>query len=185
MMEYLRMFLIFLRKQDNKSDLKIPFFYTLMIACTASIIAGVILDLLIPFNFFTNMLRGSIAVIAGFSMASFVYLIWIKYKRRKISEDRHYQPIRKRFSFRQRVNISIVLGSIIGLYILLTSQPSPTYTLKASVLIMVVILLLTFSRRGRDEFLKDIYNMPDIRDLEFMKETNEFKESYKDPKKRT
>jgi len=185
MMEYLRMFLIFLRKQDNKSDLKVPFIYTLMIICTVSIVAGVIFDLFIPFNFFTNMLRGSIAVIAGFSMASSVYLLWVKYKRRKTSEDRHYQPIRKRFSFRQRVNISIVLGTIIGLYVLLTSKPSPTYSLKASVLIMTIILLLCFSRRGRDEFLKDIYNIPDIRDLEFMKKSNEFKQSHKNSKERT
>lgn len=168
MMEYFRRYLVFIRKQDNKTNLRPAFAGRLLIISIISIIIGVLLDIFMPFNFFLNMIRGIIANVAGWSVASYVYLMAVRVRRHKIKLDKYYQPLRKRFSYTQRINISIMMGVFISIFILLSGNPSPIYTLKAAIFILIIILLVIFSRRDRSEFLKNIYNIPDVRDLEFM-----------------
>ncbi|HHT97923.1 MAG TPA: hypothetical protein GXZ90_08540 [Clostridiales bacterium] len=168
MMEYFRRYLIFIRKQDNKTNLRPAFAGRLLIISIISIIIGVLLDIFMPFNFFLNMIRGIIANIAGWSFASYAYLMAVRVRRYKVKLDKYYQPLRKRFSYTQRINISIMIGVFISILILSSGNPSPIYTLKAAIFILIIILLITFSRKDRSEFLKNIYDIPDVRDLEFM-----------------
>lgn len=176
MMEYLRKFLIFLRKQDNQDNLKPAFIVRLLIITVVGIIVGILIDTFLPFNFFLNMIRGVIANTVGFASSSYLYLISLRFKRNKLIEDKYYQSIRKRFSYRQRVNISIVIGTIVAIFTLLGTKHNPAYTFRASLTIMSAIVLLMFTRRGRNEFLKDIYEIPDTRDLEFLSKKNKKKE---------
>lgn len=176
MMEYLRKFLIFLRKQDNQDNLKPAFIVRLLIITIIGVFVGVLIDTFAPFNFFLNMIRGIVANVVGFSSASYLYLMSLRFKRNKLIEDRYYQPIRKRFSYRQRVNISIVIGTVVAIFTLLGTKQNLAYTFRASLTVMFTIILLAFARRGRNEFLKDIYEIPDTRDLEFLSKKRKKKE---------
>lgn len=180
MMENIRKYLIYLRKQENKDNMKPAFAVRLVIIVLIGIIVGVLVDIFLPFMFFTNALRGIISLATGVSAASFVYLMEIKYKDKKMNEDRFYLPIRKRFSYRQRFNISVILGFIIVIFVLFVIKENFAYTLQSSIAIMLIFILIIFTRRYRDEFLKDIYEIPDTRDLEFMNK----KKNVKPPKKK-
>lgn len=171
-MEYFRKYLIMIRREDNKVDLKPALSIRLLIVSMFGVVIGVLLDVLLPFNFFTNMIRGLIANIVGLSSASYLFLMATKIRKERIKKDQYYKPIRKRFSYRQRVNFSIMIGGITSLFVLLSGKPSAIYTLKAAISIQVVLTLIAFSRRDRSEFLKNIYEIPDIRDLEFMSKNN-------------
>lgn len=177
MMEIFRKYLLLLRKQDNTRP---AFAGRLLIGTFAGIVVGIVVDIFLPFNFIINMLRGMIALVTGISTASFAYLMSIKYNDKKLEEDRFYLPVRKRFSYRQRLNISIVLGILIAIFTLLGTREDFAYTLKSSISIMLIFIIIAFARRYRDEFLKDIYGIPDVRDLEFM---NKGKNSKKGNKK--
>lgn len=172
MMEYFRKFLIFLRRKDN-TEMTPAFIVRLGITGVLSIAIGVVMDSFLPFNFVLNGLRGFVANLTGFSLYSLAYLISIRYSKNKLKDDRYYLTVRKRFSYRQRMNISIVLGTISGLFVFLTTRENFAFTLTSSFLIFTALVLIAFSRRNRDEFLKDIYEIPDVRDLEFMSKKND------------
>lgn len=167
-MEYFRKYLILIRKYDN-TEMKPLFIIRMLILVTLGIVGGVLMDKLLPFNFFFNMIRGVFAVITGISSASYALVISSRLRRNKYIQDRHYLPLRKRFSFRQRTNFSIIIGGFIFMFILLSNKSNLVFTLKTSISIFLGIILIAFARKDRNEFLKDIYNIPDIRDLEFSK----------------
>lgn len=171
MIEYLRKFLIFIRKQGNREDLKPSFEYRLLLGAAIGFVLGVLLDTLLPFNFFFNMLRGVVANLVGFAIFSAIYIKISDMRRKKVNKDQYYKPIRNRLSYRQRVNFSIVIGAIVLVFIGLSTKQSPTYTFKASIAIIAIIGLLAFARPDRNEFIKDIYEIPDVRDLKFKSET--------------
>lgn len=170
-MEYFRKFLIFLRQKDN-SDMKPDFITRLALVSIASILLGFFVDFLFPFNFVLNGLRGFIVHLTGLSLFSFSYLASLRYSKYKLKNDRYYQKVRKRFSYRQRMNISVVLGSIAGLFVFLSTGENLAFTITSSLFVFMVLVLVAFSRRYRDEFLKDVYEIPDVRDLEFMTKKN-------------
>lgn len=167
MMEYFRQFLVFLRKKDNE-ELSPNFITRLAITACLSILAGILIDILIPFNFLLNGIRGFIANLTGFSAYSITYLISLRYKRKKKAEDRYYEPVRKRFSYRQRLNISLIVGTISAWFALMSNKENFSFTLTSAFLIYILLVLIAFSRRNRNEFIKSIYELPDTRDLEFM-----------------
>lgn len=168
MIEYLRRFLIAIRKESNRTDLKPTFEIRLIIGILIGAIIGATLDILIPYNFFLNMIRGIIANLVGFSMFSVAYVTNTKLRRAKIAKDQFYNPLRKRFSHKQRINLSILGGVVVVILVILGNKESPVYTLKASLAIASILILVTFSRAGRNEFIKNIYDLPDTKDLEFM-----------------
>lgn len=185
MMEYFRKYLIFIRKKNNTLKIKPNLANTLLIGSIIGVAAGVLLDVFLPFQFFLNMVRGIIANVVGVALFSYLYLLITKTRNERIKKDKYYKPIRKRFSYRQRVNISIVIGAAIALFILLSGKTTPIYTLKSIIAITAALLLVAFSRRDRDEFIKSIYDIPDVRDLEFMsKKKEEKKSSVKKSKKK-
>lgn len=178
-MEYFRKYLIFIRRQDN-TEMKPLFIIRMLILVVLGIIGGILMDKFLPFNFFYDMIRGIFAVMTGISSASYVLVISSRLRRNKYIQDRHYLPLRKRFSFRQRTNFSIIIGTFIFMFILLSNKANLAFTLKTSISILLSILLIAFARKDRNEFLKNIYNIPDIRDLEFSKnKKNKKKENIK------
>ena len=166
MMEYFRYFLILLRKQDNREDLKPSFSSIVWATIAVSTVLSLTVDRFLPFNFIFNMLRGVIANILGFSVFAIVYLLIVKTRKKRLSKDKYYIPVRKRLSYRQRTNLSVLLGSVVLLFILLSGKPGAIYTIKGALSISVLVLLLAFSRKGRDEFIKKAYELPDIKDMD-------------------
>lgn len=167
-MEYFRKYLILIRKYDN-TEMKPLFIIRMLILVTLGIVGGILMDKFLPFNFFFNMIRGVFAVITGISSSSYALIISSRLRKNKYMQDRNYLPLRKTFSFRQRTNFSIIIGSFIFMFILLSNKANLIFTLKTSISIFLGIVLVAFARKDRNEFLKDIYNIPDIRDLEFSK----------------
>lgn len=174
-MEYFRRYLIFLRRKENEDNLLMRMSTTMLIASLVGIFIGVIFDWLIPHSYFPNMIRGVIAVVSGFTLFSYSYLMAVKWSDKRIAKDRYYKPTRERFSHRQRVNFSIAVGVLIVLFIMLSKSYGLTFTLKSIVAVYLAFVLTAFSRRNRNEFIKDIYEIPDIRDLETAKRRKEAK----------
>lgn len=166
-MEYFRRYLIYIRKLDN-TKMKPIFIIRMILIAILGLIGGILADKFMPFNFMYNMIRAIITIITGISSASYALVVSDRLKLNKYRTENNYRPFRKRFSYRQRANISIVLGSIIALFILLSTRNNLVFTLKSSFSLFLVIILIAFARKDRSEFLKDVYDIPDIRDLEFM-----------------
>lgn len=182
MIEYLRKFLIFIRKQSNRTDLNPVFEIRILIGIIIGVVGGIIIDVFLPYNFFLNMIRGVIANIVGFSIFSIAYVTNVKLRNKKIEKDNLYVSLRKRFSHQQRINLSILGGIILVLLILLTSKEGAAYTLKAGLAVTSILILLAFARSSRDEFIKNIFEIPDVRDLEFLSKSKEKQSEIKDEK---
>lgn len=165
-MEYLRRYLIFLRRKENEDNLLMRISTVMLIASLVGILIGILMDWLIPHSYFPNMIRGVIAVVSGFTLFSYSYLAAVKFSSRRLDKDRYYKTMRERFSHRQRVNFSIAIGVLIVSFIMLSKGYGLTFTLKSIIAIYLTFVLVSFSRRNRNEFIKDIYEIPDIRDLE-------------------
>lgn len=166
-MEYFRKFLMFIRSQDNRDDLKPSFRVILSIALLISVVIGILLDRFMPFVVIVNTIRGVVANISGLILFSIIYILLVEKKNKLLSKEKYYVPIRKRLSYRQRVNLSMLIGSFVVVFILVSGNPSPIYTLKATLSITVIILLVSFSRRHRREFIRETFDIPDIKDMEF------------------
>lgn len=173
MMSYFRQYLIRIRRIENLGYMNPNLSVRFLIAVGTGVFLGILADLLIPYLFFTNMIRGIIANIVGVSAASLIYLKTVELEKANKLSNRYYNPIRKRFSFKQRFNLSLIVGSISTIIFIITNGPGFTYTLFSSIYITIILVLIGFSRRSRDEFIKDSYEIPDIRDLDFMSKDNE------------
>lgn len=172
MMEYLRNYLIFLRKRENGDSKMKPSMFMLLVS-TAGILIGILLDFIVPHGYFTNMLRGVVSVATGSALFSFSYLCAVKFSRGKVAKDRFYQSMRERFSHRQRINFSIAIGVIVASFILLSGSEGILFTLKTTLSIFVILSLIAFTRKNRSEFIKEIYEIPDVRDLDSKKHKKE------------
>lgn len=179
-MEYLRRYLIFLRKTENDNPYKMKISTIALIVSLVGISLGLLMDLLLPHGYFTNMFRGSLAVATGFSLFSYSYLLSVKRTREKTIADSYYKTPRERFSYRQRVNFSIATGVLVSSFVMLSSNEGLSFTLKSILAIFIIFVLVTFSRRSRSEFIKDIHEIPDIRDLQKIKEEKGKAERRKD-----
>lgn len=181
MMEYLRNYLIFLRRKENENLKMKPSIFMLLVSLVG-ISIGFLLDYLLPHSYFTNMLRGVVSVATGAALFSFSYLCAVKLGNKKMAEDRFYQTMRERFSHKQRINFSIAIGAFAFGFILLSGDASLIFTLKSSLAFFVGLSLITFSRKNRSEFIKGIYEIPDVRDLEASKEKKAIVEKLKSSK---
>lgn len=181
MMEHFRRALIELKRRDNKDPESNKFRLILGVSAIASLAIGILLDTLLPFNFILNGIRGFFAMSTALSSYALAYLISVDYSTKKRSEDRYYLMVRKRFSHRQRVNISIVTGAFVTVFVAFATRENFTFTMLSSFLIFTAVTLIAFVRRNRSEFIKDIYEIPDVRDVEFMtRNSNEDDENIED-----
>lgn len=165
-MEYFRKFLIEIRKRENKDTSKFSFKKQLIAVFFVGTIIGVFFDSLLPFNFFLNMIRGLLATVMGFSAFSYLYLMSVKKRESMLAKDRYYSSFRKKFSFNQRVNISLTLGAILFVLVLtIGGIENALYTLQSSMFILAILGITSFVRRDRKEFLSSVYEIPDTRDF--------------------
>ena len=168
-----------LRREDNKVDMKPRFRIRLLVLSLVSLIIGVIVDILLPFNYGVNTVRGVIAIIMAVSLFSLGYLISTSITAENMSRNSIYVPFKNRFSYKQRTNLSILMGIVVVVFVLLGGNPSPIYTIKASIAVIAGLSIVTFLRKGRNEFIKSVYDMKDVRDIDFeyrLKEKKRLKE---------
>lgn len=163
-MSYFRKYLITIRRFDNEGlfwNLQVVLFMLSVIGISF----GFLLDLVFTPGFFMNMIKGIISILSGFTLFSALHLFTSKRTDVKMDNDVHYNPIRARLSYKQRLNFSIAVGTVGVLLVLLGNVSSPTYTLKSILLIALILSLVAFTRRRREEFIKDIHEIHDVRDL--------------------
>lgn len=178
-MPYFRRYLIALRRANNDGLFwNLPMFLGGL--SVLAILLSILIDFLLPFNYFTNALKGFVAVGLGIMLFSSLYLFSSMSTEAKIENDRYYNPIRDRFSNKQRVNISIVIITIGGFVLLVSDPKSPIFTLKSGLFITLTLVMIAFARKQREEFLKDIYEIPDYRDMKPKKKIKKEEEEEED-----
>ena len=163
-MEYLRKYLIEVRRIENTDPYKFKLSIMLLAGSILGVILGFIIDSLLGFYFVTNTIRGIIALATGIVLFTYLYLMENKRTEKRAALDSSYVRVRNRFSFRQRVNFSIVASAFL-FFVIMTSSEGPGYTFKSSLLIVAIISLVAFCRRRRSEFIKSVNEIPDVRDM--------------------
>ena len=141
-----------------------------VIAWVAVCICSVLVDLFLPFNYFTNILRAALALAIGFYLFAMVYLIIIRRNEKKRSESDELldeESFRDRFSYSQRVNISVILWGVFILLALMGAKPNPTFTIFSGLLIFYSLGILSFVRSTRDETQNASIGFRDPRDVVF------------------
>lgn len=136
-------------------------------------VTGIILDLLLPYNLLINSIRAIVCLFAGLLAFSLAYLLSINIGSRNHAKNENYVSIRQRFTYRGRLNMSIVFWAALIVIVLMSSHPSVLYTFINSWLIVAALSILTFVRASRNEYLQLKYGVPDKRDLDMDDRVNE------------
>lgn len=163
--------LLKIRKLDVRLNDKQKLF--MLILLIVLWIIGAIIDLFLPFNLLFNTFRTALCVVESIITFSALYIFSIHRVSKKAENGISYIPIRKRLTFHERRNISIILWVLLFVAVLLTSRPSNGYSFLNSWILVAFYSILTFVRSTRDEFIRDKYKVPDPRDTDFNKVVEE------------
>lgn len=177
MMTEFRRFLVYLkRKSDNNNNQVIKFTLLSIILMT---ILGIVIDSNFSINYITNTIKAIIVIINGLSIFSLIFTQGDKY----MNNDR--ETFRSLYSYRQRINISIIsLSILVVLFALFVSQSSVIYTLTASVLFAITLIFLSFVRPTPEEIVKNTYGIEDERDIAHSRELIERNKQFEEMKKK-
>ena len=157
-MNYFRKFLIYLRQQRN-TNLKMFTLVTLGII-TAFVAIGVLTDIYLPWNYFINTARCIFLLVIGLAIFSVIYVYMPENKDYKILK------LRELLSFKQRLNLSLLIWFIIIILDLILVKPgSASYTMSGSVVFSISLGLLTFIRPTYEETKRFENNLIDERDI--------------------
>ena len=95
------------------------------------------------------------------------------------------ETFRSLYSYRQRINISIIsLSILVVLFALFVSQSSVIYTLTASILFAITLIFLSFVRPTPEEIVKNTYGIEDERDIAHSRELIERNKQFEEMKKK-
>lgn len=165
-MNNFRKFLIFLRQQKN-TNLKM-FTLSIIGVLIAFIGIGVLTDIYLPWNYSINTVRCIFLLVIGLAMFSIIYVYLPENKDYKILK------LREMLSFKQRLNLSLLIWFIVIVLDLILVKPGNlTYTMSGSIVCAISLGLITFIRPTYDETKKFENNLIDERDLIKEKETKE------------
>ena len=165
-MNNFRKFLIFLRQQKN-TNLKM-FTLSIIGILIAFIGIGILTDIYLSWNYFINTVRCIFLLVIGLAMFSIIYVYLPENKDYKILK------LREMLSFKQRLNLSLLIWFIVIVLDLILVKPGNlTYTMSGSIVCAISLGLITFIRPTYDETKKFENNLIDERDLIKEKETKE------------
>lgn len=167
-MVYIRKLLLYIRKLNSNLNEKQKIVSVLCWLVAIGI--GIAVDSYISFNYFTNVLRAAIALTIGFYSFSLIYLtvLYIEQKRNTNEKITHI-PIKERLSYKQRLNISVVLWGVLFTFALIGSKENPFFTFFSSLIITSALGILSFVRSTRDETQNAGIGFEDPRDVLFEK----------------
>lgn len=162
-MNYFRKFLIYLRQQKNTNFNK--FVVITSLALAISIIIGVLADLYLPWNYFINTVRCIFLLVTGTTAFSLFYT-FIPDNDTEIKFFR----LRKILSFRQRLNLSLLIWFIVIILDLILVKPgTASYTISGSIICAISLGLFTFIRPTYEETKRFENNVIDERDFKEVK----------------
>ncbi len=164
--KYIRELLLFARRIDVRLTIRSKIIS--LIGLVIFVILGLVVDKFLPFNIIANTLRAGIACVIGLYLFIAFYLV----SRHIVRHDSDGNVIerenfRLKFSYSQRVNISIVLFGVIALFALVGSKPSQVFTLFSSFLVLSILWVLAFVRSTREENEIAKTGFDDPRDVKF------------------
>lgn len=174
-MDYFRKFLTFLRKGQNTKGM--GYFYLWGAVLLGSALAAVLVDLLVPFGAWWNLIRTVILVPLSVSIFAVGYGISLILHRARI-KDPSWRPYRTRFSPLWRMRISAIVGAL-GLVLIYASNESPVFTIFSSGILAVGFALFAFMRRTSQELKREKLGIPDARDVSYDSEVRRLQESRK------
>lgn len=174
-MKYFRKFLTFLRKGQNTQGMR--FFYLWGSILLGSMIAAVLVDVLLPFGAWWNLIRTLVLVPLSVSMFAVGYGVGLILHRIR-NRNPEWKPYRTRFSPLWRMRISAIAAAI-GLVLVYASGESPVYTIFSGFLLALGLGLLAFMRRTTQEMKRENLGIPDARDVSYDAEMRRLQDSRK------
>lgn len=177
MFDELRKFLLFVNKKHNE-DVKKFKTYTLTGVLILSLI-GFLFDIFLEPNHITHFFKAIIVILNGTTIFSILFT----QTYRSLNEEK--ENFRENFSYKQRINISIIgLFVVAVLFSLFVDVKSPFYTFLASILFSYIIILLTFIRPTKEEHLRNIYGLKDVRDYKHSEEVEKRNQEFEERKRK-
>lgn len=128
-----------------------------------SVVAGVLIDVFLPFTSWPNVARAVVAVPGSLSLFSALYLLSFAIYNGRRNTDPTYRPIKERWSPRVRNGMSIFFAAIL-IAILLSVGRGPVYTVANFFVISGFIAVILFSLPSEVERERAFYGIPDPRD---------------------
>jgi len=167
---FFRKALVRIRKEYNTNKKKL-FLYSGS-ATIIAIIIGALLDALLPFESWANVIRSLVLIPSSISIFVFGYSISLMLHYRKIDQDPEWTPFRMRMSPTWRNRISIVIGAL--MFVLIYANGfSIGYTFISSTFVAIAIGLFAFMRTTQAEKARNEFDIPDARDVNYDKKFNE------------
>lgn len=167
---FFRKALVRIRKEYNTNRTKL-FIYS-GLATLAAIIIGALLDTLLPFESWANIIRSFVLIPSAVSIFVFGYSISLLLHYRKIQQNPEWTPFRMRMSPTWRNRFSIVIGAL--MFVLIYANGfSVGYTFISSVFVAITIGLFAFMRTTQAEKARSEFDIPDARDINYDKKFNE------------
>ena len=177
MMDEFRKFLIFIKRKFHENKNK--FNFQLLSIILSSLIISLIVDIMLDSNNITYTIRAILVIIEGSSLFSFLYVNGDKIFREGFEE------FRKDYSYTQRINISIIVMVVSSvLFTLFIGNKSPLYTNLASILFTTLLLMITFIRPTKEEYIIRSYGLKDRRDIAHDREIEARDKEFKEFKKK-
>lgn len=174
MLEFLK-YLQKVRKWVN-SDPK-RFYLILMTVVVGFSGLSILLDILLPKTMLYHFIRSFVIIPFSVSLFTFLYGIYHRKFEQSESDNPLKDSVREKYSFNQRINISILTMSLlIVIHILVVSNESALYSILTALLCSALGFLALFVRPFRDEYLRAEYELEDERDLEHDWQTRVLKE---------
>ena len=169
----LRKFLLYLRQQNAKFGIKRG--YQLFALSILFTVVGIVCDVFFnPNNFWLNTIKLIISILIALSMFSggyILYIIQVTYK----NKETKYEDLRSKLSYQQRINVSILISIVFTiLNFVFVKNGSILYTFMFAMLLVLYIVLLTFSRATHREYVQATFGLRDIRDVDYEKKYEGF-----------
>lgn len=129
---------------------------------------SVAVDIFVYWGYFSNILRCALAILNSYIIFSICFAIRIKLDslREQGKEPSKLYLYFKSLSYRQRVNVAIVIFvATIMWFLLLAQTQQPGYTVTSAFLFAVWIFLIYFVKPTYDEIVDSHYELDDTRDM--------------------
>lgn len=126
---------------------------------------SIALDAIIPWENWGMFLRTLALVPLSLSLSVLGYALALAYCDAKLSENLEWQSWRERLSPTWRRRASMIVGSVLVVLAIASSNKQVGYTLITAVILSVAVGLIIFMRATADEVKRARFGIPDARDV--------------------
>lgn len=165
--------LVRIRREYNTNRNKLFLFSG--VATFLAIVIGALLDLLLPFESWSNIIRSIVLIPSAASIFVLGYSVSLLLHYRKTRLDPEWTPYRMRMSPVWRNRVSIIIGAF--MFVLIYANGfSVGYTFISSCFVAIGIGLFAFIRPTQAEQSRSKFDIPDSRDVNYDKKFKQLSE---------